>query len=167
MLVTASNQVPNEEKVRQMDEKFEEEWDELPGILNWAIEGLERLRENNHTFSGYPPDSDRHIEMTRANWRAYAKSGIRWLEQCTSKEHSEFVPLSVAYPSYIEFCDCEGIPSQSKRKFSQMVQWDDDVVKTKARSEGVDTGNPVRGFRHIRLLDEWNPVEELSTEGGS
>jgi putative DNA primase/helicase len=150
-----------------MEEKFESEWDELPGILNWAVEGLERLRENNYTFSGYPPSSDRRIELTRENWRAYAKSGIRWLEVCTEVDYDGFVPYQLAYPSYVEFCDREGIPPQSKHKFGQMVEWDDDVVKTKARSEGVDTGNPVRGFRHIRLLDEWNPVEELSTEGDS
>jgi putative DNA primase/helicase len=167
MLVTATNQIPDDKKMRNMEEKFESEWGELPGILNWAVEGLERLRENNYTFSGYPPSSDRRIELTRENWRAYAKSGIRWLEVCTEVDYDGFVPYQLAYPSYVEFCDREGIPPQSKQKFGQMVQWDDDVVKTKARSKVVDTDNPVRGFCRIRLLDEWNPVEELSTEGDS
>jgi putative DNA primase/helicase len=167
MLVTATNQVPDDEKVRNMDEKFEEEWDELPGILNWAVKGLERLRENNHTFSGYPPSSDRRIELTRENWRAYAKSGIRWLEQCTERDPDGFVPYKLAYPSYTEFCDRQEIPSQSKRKFGQMVEWDNAVTRANGRSDDIDTDGSVRGFRGISLLDRWNPAKELSIEGNS
>jgi putative DNA primase/helicase len=162
ILITATNQVPDDEKVRNMDKKFDEEWSELPGILNWAIEGLERLRENNYTFSGYPPSSDRRVELTRENWRAYAKSGIRWLEQCTEHNHDGFVPYELAFPSYVEFCDRKGIPPQSKRKFGEMVDWDNAVSRTNRRSDDIDTDDPVRGFRGINLLDEWNPAKELS-----
>jgi putative DNA primase/helicase len=167
MLVTATNQVPDGEKVRNMDEKFEEEWGELPGILNWAVEGLKRLRENNYMFSGYPESSDCRIEITRESWRAYAKSGIRWLELCTEVDHDRFVPYELAYPSYVEFCKQQGIPQQSKRKFCQMVDWDDTVKRTKGRSDDIDANDPVRGFRGISLLDKWNPAKELPTEDNS
>lgn len=166
MLITATNQVPYDEKVRNMEEKFEEDWGELPGILNWALEGLERLSKNDWTFSGYP-EPDRRIEMTRENWRAYAKSGIRWLEQCTVVDHEGFVPYELAHPSYVKFCDQHGIPPQSKRKFGQMVEWDDAVTRTNGRSDDIDTDDPVRGFRGISLLDKWNPAKELSIEGDS
>lgn len=167
MLVTATNQVPDGEKVRNMAEKFESEWGELPGILNWAVEGLKRLRENNHMFSGYPESSDCRIEITRESWRAYAKSGIRWLELCTEVDHDRFVPYELAYPSYVEFCKQQGIPQQSKRKFCQMVDWDDTVKRTKGRSDDIDANDPVRGFRGISLLDKWNPAKELPTEDNS
>lgn len=167
MLVTATNQVPNDEKVRDMDEKFETEWDELPGILNWAVEGLERLRKNNWMFTGYPESGDRRIEITRENWRAYAKSGIRWIEQCTKVDHDGFVPYKLAYPSYVKFCDRQGIPQQSKRKFGQMVDWDDAVTRTNGRSDDIGIDDPVRGFRGISLLDEWNPAKELLIEDES
>jgi len=159
MLVTASNQVPDDEKIRNMPSKFEDEWGELPGILNWAIEGLERLQSNNHEFTGYPPSADERIALTRREWRAYAKSGLRWAEECCLNKTDSFIPWSVAYESYQQYCDEKGLPVQSESNFKKMVLWPDERTKTKQRSDLVDTDNPVWGVRDLHLMDEWEPTE--------
>jgi hypothetical protein len=45
-----------------------------------------------------------------------------------------------------------------------MVDWDNAVSRTNGRSDDIEKSGSVRGFRGIKLLNEWNPAKDLSVE---
>ncbi|PGT88753.1 phage/plasmid primase, P4 family [Bacillus sp. AFS040349] len=103
---------PNERNVNLLQELLKE----LPGILNWAIKGLKRLRENNYQFS-----QCRVIEECHRTYYA-EQNPVRefFLEHVVLKEGTR-TKRSDFYDKYLRWLNMQGI--DDKRTKSRQIFW--------------------------------------------
>jgi putative DNA primase/helicase len=81
---------------------------ELPGILNWALDGLERLNEQ-HQFTR-PASTDETITALQ-DLASPVAAFLR--DRCeTGPEHQ--VPIDDLYAAWVEWCENNGQPKKSK-----------------------------------------------------
>lgn len=93
LTLKAPNSVDPENRVPNFGEKLYDE--EASGILNWMLEGLERL-EQNKGFTLDPEPVD-----TKMMWNEYGDSAQRFLWECGEKvSPEEFVTVDEAYEEY-------------------------------------------------------------------
>jgi len=115
LLVAFPHTIPRDERDPDLDTKLQAE---LPGILNWALDGLDRLREQGH-FSGDLPPAE-----TQGKWESWGDSIARFKERCLDFEvkatHTEL--KSEVYDAYLSFCEAEGAPAESKQKFGREIK---------------------------------------------
>jgi len=81
---------------------------ELPGILNWAIAGLQRLRQN-----GYFTITKSRKEIER-EWVRMTDSLRAFVETFVVKSKDEYIQKDVFYYAYTAFCDDNDIAAASK-----------------------------------------------------
>jgi putative DNA primase/helicase len=85
---------------------------ELPGILNWALEGLKRLRANGGKFTVVES-----VENTRTEYQVETNPVRQWLaERCeiTEKPATDFPPL---FEDFREWCKDSEFKVPSKTAF--------------------------------------------------
>ena len=112
LLVPFPETVPEEDRDKFLDQKLQ---DELPGILNWAIEGLQRLLGNGG-FTG-----DRSPARTRETWSKWGDSVSRFAKHAIS-EGDDDIPKSDMYAAFLEFCRQESIPSDTQHKMTRELK---------------------------------------------
>ena len=110
LLVPFPETIPEPERDKHLDQKLVEE---LPGILNWAIEGLQRLLANGK-FTG-----DRSPGRTQDTWQKWSDSVSRFKDAAIEESGSEEIPKSELYAAYLEFCREEGIPSDTQHSLTR------------------------------------------------
>lgn len=129
--------VPKAERDKHLDEKLQAE---LPGVLNWAIEGLQRLM-NNGGFTG-----DRAPGRTQDTWQKWSDSVSRFKDAAISEGGHDDIAKSKLYAAYIEYCRQEGIPSDTQHSLTK-------GLKQEGLADGRDyiDGEQVRVFHDISL----------------
>jgi putative DNA primase/helicase len=129
LLVPFPETVPKAERDRTLDDTFQGE--ELSGILNWALEGLQRLLAND-AFTG-----DRSPGQTQDTWQKWADSVSRF-ESVALTSGVEPIPKSEVYAAYLEFCRQEGMPSDTQHSMTRVL-----------KQEGLTDGRAhIEGDRH-------------------
>ena len=145
LLTRPGSQVENPD--RELADKLIEE---LPGILNWALDGLERLRWNgwNFTVSARSREALEEQRRESCNVISFMESDfVRWGEdlQVFSKD---------AYNAYVHWCDlnCEDYVKQ--RTFTKYLR---EHYKGKAEySENIAIQKiRARGFRGFACPEKW------------
>jgi len=122
---------------------------ELPGILNWALNGLDRLRERGRIAE---PD-----ESVQAKFRMlYASEPVRGFveEQCTLDPNAG-TDKAVLYPRYVEYCRTTGVHPIAANKFAERLHSLYPVVAPSKRSAADGSRPPI--FAGIRLNDRELP----------
>jgi P4 family phage/plasmid primase-like protien len=150
--IEASNVVPQEEQIppNEMQAKFEREY---PGILNRALDGLDRLRKNS-SFSYEPvPDQVERI------WQGFGDSVSRFIEERIeiTDNPEDAIPKAEVYERYTTFCS-EGDSGEpvSQRKLTTRLKQQPGITDGKNRKgKKLQNGNrkPVLCYRGIRLSD--------------
>ena len=102
--------VPEAERDKHLDDKLEAE---LPGILNWAIEGLQRL-VGNGGFTG-----DRAPGHTQDTWQKWSDSVSRFADAAIDDDGTEDIPKAKIYAAFLEYCRQEGIPSDTQHSLTR------------------------------------------------
>ena len=107
ILVRFTQQVLDEAKQdkRLTDGNFWQESGELPGIFNWAVEGLKRLKARGHFVE--PPE----CAVEKEAYKQAANPAVTFLtENCVAKAGSE-ITSSEIYPIYFQWVkDRGGMP---------------------------------------------------------
>jgi putative DNA primase/helicase len=98
-------------KDKELTEKLKAE---LPGILNWAIQGCVEWQQ------GGLRDPDKVRAATRS-YRVESDTLGRFLEQETVREESEEVRASELYEAYKSWCDSEGEKSMTQTMFGKRL----------------------------------------------
>ena len=145
LLVPFPETVPEEDRDKFLDEKLQ---DELPGILNWAIEGLQRLLGNGG-FTG-----DRSPARTRETWSKWGDSVSRFAKHAIT-DGDDDIPKSDMYAAFLEFCRQESIPSDTQHKMTRELKQEgfkDDRAYVNGAQKRVFTGVSWTG-RGEELLD--------------
>jgi putative DNA primase/helicase len=108
---------------------------ELPGILNWALEGLHRLTvENGNTFTRLT-SADEAI-MTMRDLASPVGAFVR--EKCQTGPHKE-IETQVLYAAYRTWCDESGQVRASKETFGRDLKAVVPAIK-KTRPRGITSG---------------------------
>ena len=147
LLVSFPRTVPRNERDPHLDEKLV---DELPGILNWALDGLERLREQRHFSGDLPPGA------TQEKWASWGESVKRFKQRCLETEPGAFVSKSRAYDAYAQFCEAEGIPVETRQKFGRELMNDSNVGEAQRTIDGSRTWV----YAGVHLLEDRLPSPE-------
>jgi putative DNA primase/helicase len=115
---------------------------ELSGILNWALDGLDRLKDNEWQFS-YSDDSI-------AIYRRKSNPVIAFLEDCC-EEYEGYVLKSDLMMAYNRWAKSQNLPpSKSRKAFSQAIL-DQEEIPVEIFRPNIDGDRP-EAWRGIRLV---------------
>lgn len=89
---------------------------ELPGILNWSLEGLRRLQEND-AFTDSKAMNEAKEKYEREN-----DSIMAFLSNCTSDDPDSSESIKRLYAAYKNFCDNNGFKPQTKRTLTDRLR---------------------------------------------
>jgi P4 family phage/plasmid primase-like protien len=116
----------------------------LSGVLNWSLEGLQRLLKQNGFTRGET------LEQLEDRWIVEGDSVKAFTERCTQNEIGGKTEKSTAYEAYTQFCEKHKITPKTRSRFQREFR-----ENTKA-DEGVTTvdGKQARVWWHIILKEE-------------
>ena len=137
LLVPFPETIPEPERDKHLDQKLQSE---LPGVLNWAIQGLQRLM-NNGGFTG-----DRSPGRTQDTWQKWSDSVSRFKDAAIDEDGTDEIPKAKLYAAYLEYCRQEGIPSDTQHSLTR-------GLKQEGLADGrsyID-GEQVRVFHNLGL----------------
>jgi putative DNA primase/helicase len=142
MIVAFPETVPREERDKDLPDRLSLEID---GILRWAVEGLQRLLQNEDFTRDLTP------QETRRLWEEHASSigqfKIRCLNVTGNGEHA--VPKDEVYDAYGQFCMDKGLPTESQRKLTRVLKRDPRIGQAKRTPPGFE--NQVRCYTGVEL----------------
>ncbi|HAT4133124.1 DNA primase [Clostridium perfringens] len=139
IIVPFNRQIDKSKIDKALKYKFQREKE---GILNWALEGLKRLYENNFEFS--------ENELTDGVKKEYKRENnnvISFVEECCELDGLFSCSRIELYESYKEFCVEAGLKALSQIKFNKELEGNFNI--TRSRSGKLRSWNGVR----IKLED--------------
>ena len=139
IIVPFSRQIDKSKIDKALKYKFQREKE---GILNWALEGLKRLYENNFEFS--------ENELTDGVKKEYKRENnnvISFVEECCEIDSLFSCSRIEIYEAYKEFCVEAGLKALSQIKFNKELEGNFNI--TRSRSGKLRLWNGVR----IKLED--------------
>ncbi|MDM0738214.1 phage/plasmid primase, P4 family [Clostridium perfringens] len=139
IIVPFSRQIDKSKIDKSLKYKFQREKE---GILNWALEGLKRLYENNFEFS--------ENELTDGVKKEYKRENnnvISFVEECCELDGLFSCSRIELYEAYKEFCVEAGLKALSQIKFNKELEGNFNI--TRSRNRKLRSWNGVR----IKLED--------------
>lgn len=127
LLVAFPSSVPEPEQDRKLTEKLK---GELPGVLNWALDGLQRLVDQG----GFT--NDRTTGATADTWQKWGNTVDRFASVCVETGADTPIPKKDVYHRYIRFCEQENMPAEPQRVFTRRLKTEHGVTDGKAHVEG-------------------------------
>lgn len=112
LLVNFQRVIPRERQIRNLADELKQE---LPGILNWAIDGLHSLNAKGFII---PAAHEQLLEQYRQDSdpaRAFL------IEHYQPGQEDECIPTSDVYGAYREWCEANGYKALGERTFGQAV----------------------------------------------
>jgi len=146
LLVAFPETIPERDRDKHLDDKLQ---DELPGVLNWAIEGLQRLLGNGKFTA------DRSPGRTQDTWSKWADSVTRF-KKAAVEDGDDDIPKSEMFAAYLQYCREEGIPSDTQHKMTR-------ELKAAGLEDGrayVDGGGRERCFLNVNLTSRGEQLLE-------
>ncbi|ELC8402139.1 DNA primase [Clostridium perfringens] len=134
IIVPFSRQIEKSKIDKSLKYKFQREKE---GILNWALEGLKRLYENNFEFS--------ENELTDGVKKEYKRENnnvISFVEECCEIDSLFSCSRIEIYEAYKEFCVEAGLKTLSQIKFNKELEGNFNI--TRSRSGKLRSWNGVR-----------------------
>jgi len=119
--------IPCDERKERFEDKLKTE---LPGILNWALEGYARLMETGGFTDELSLDEKRNL------WKAYGNSIDRFVEERTERVGGTDIPKDELYAAYERFCEEQGLPTKPKQTFTKHLKRDYDVDTSRPKLNG-------------------------------
>jgi putative DNA primase/helicase len=118
---------------------------ELPGILNWALDGLARLRARGRIAEP--------AESTEAKIRMlHSSEPVRgFVEDKCALDPKGAIDKATLYPIYVEFCRTTGVHPLAANKFAERLHYLFPTVKASKRSASDGARPPI--FAGLRLND--------------
>lgn len=134
IIVPFSRQIDKNKIDKALKYKFQREKE---GILNWALEGLRRLYENNFEFSENELTDEVKKEYKREN-----NNVISFVEECCEIDSLFSCSRIEIYEAYKEFCVEAGLKTLSQIKFNKELEGNFNI--TRSRSGKLRSWNGVR-----------------------
>jgi len=135
--------VPPEEQVSKTD-LLDELTAELPGILNWALEGLDRLRQNEDFTDAPSPDE------VRRRWEQFGSPVERFKHTRLVKDPDVVVPKRRVQEEFTMFCLDNGYEDFGDQELTRELTKDPAIGQSQRR---IDGDRP-RVYTGIRLAGD-------------
>lgn len=118
------------EQVANLEKTWLEDKEEPSGILNWMIEGKDRLLKNGR-FTKSKTQQESILEFKRLS-----DSISAWLHECIIFDKCLWITRSEAYEDYKDYCDAIGAEVESNRTFTQTLKHTPKIKDTKKKVRG-------------------------------
>lgn len=142
LLIPFGVSIPEDEQDRTLSARIRKT--ELPGVLNWALRGLARLRKNDG-FTTPQATTDAILKL-RAKSSPVLAFILSNFEECECAK----VCSNAAYTKYFRSCECESWEPVSPQQFGKEIRIAFPKVKYKqSRSKG-ERGGYYQGMRKKR-----------------
>jgi putative DNA primase/helicase len=132
--------IPPEEQDNELENRLLEE---LPGILNWA---LEELKE----YLGGGLKAPKAVLEATSEYRRENDSLEQFIFECCEMGNLKVCKNTELYGTYLSFCGMSGLNALSQHKFSPELKAREGISSTKSK-HGVE-------WKGIALKDEWVTV---------
>jgi len=143
--------IPRKEQDAKLSEKLTSE-EELAGVLNWAVEGYQRLEERGRFTNEPRPSENRRL------WEEYGNSVERFINKHLEQSPDTHVRKDEAYAAYTEFAKAEQMEVVTKHKFTAELK--QKGASTAQRRFDGDRKRVYKGFQ----LSEGSPLSNDSEE---
>lgn len=137
--------IPEAEQDKGIEDKLLRE---LPGILNWALEGL----TDYITVGLKTPEA---VKLATAKYRKENDSLEEFLSECCEVEKLKVCKNTDLYGQYINFCRMSGLTALSQHKFSPELSSRPGITSTRSKHGMIWTG--------ITLKKDWCSFEDKAT----
>lgn len=104
---------------------------ELSGLLNWALEGLKRLRANNWHFTG-----TRSTEDVKADYIRRSDTVKAFLNGCTKKDATGWVTRDALYIAYCQYCRKRVLVAKERQAFFEKLPQSGQFGKSQRTVDG-------------------------------
>ena len=125
--------------------------EELSGLLNWSLEGLDRLLKKGR-FS-----TTENLEDIRNEYIRKSNSAKAYIEENLVYENdpAAIIPANELYSKYVIYCQKQELPSMPKRSFTQnMEQWLPQAKNTTARINN----KVIRVWQFVKIVTDVTEV---------
>ena len=144
-LIPFTATIPEAERVKEYEKTL---YSELPGILNWALEGLKEYIENGL-------DAPKAVTDATAEYRQENDSLEQFISECCEVEKLKACKNSDLYCQYANFCRMSGLTALSQTRFSPELASRPGISSTRSK-HGID-------WTGIALKKDWCRVEDNPT----
>jgi P4 family phage/plasmid primase-like protien len=132
-----------EQDDRLVDEKFWKESGELSAILEWALEGLDRLIKRGHFKEA------EKCQASKNNLRVQNNPALDFISEYIKESKGCYISPRKTYQLYDSFCESQGYKPVGARKLTEEIKKAFPLVtQDKAPSKNVD-GQRDRKFRGV------------------
>ena len=115
---------------------------EMSGLLNWAIEGLVRLRKNGHFAYKRDWQTNKNIMQGESNNIA------KFVYECCSYKGDVWIANIELYDKYEEFCNLNDITKETEQKFFKDIRKCCNFAKF-----GIKNDNNKWGVKGLKIKD--------------
>jgi len=115
LIIPFPNWIPPADRDQDLSDRLTTD-DELAGVLNWALEGLDRLVEHGR-FTGEGTVGDK-----RDLWQSYSDSVERFINEYVEFDPDAVTQKATAYTAYTAFCDDAGLPPEDQQKLTRELK---------------------------------------------
>ncbi len=146
LLIPFLRQVPKEQRTRDMDSvRYWQNSGELPGMLIWALRGLQRLyTQGDFTHSQVS-------ENATDDFRVESNPTRGFMLECLQADYTTTTVSAAIFDLYKEWCKTNGYKSYSNKKFTDQVLKQFPGAKTVlTRDTG---GKRARGIEGVKISD--------------
>ena len=152
LIIPCEHHIEEDQKDANMDEKLQRE---LPSIMNWALEGLHRLKDNGYVFT-----ESEAVNNAREEYRKVSDNVYRFLSEnyIITRDYNDRILRSSFDNAYLSWAlASDGIKALKKSNIPERLA-SFGVVCNKGNAEGARNVNVYRGIKE-------KPQEFIPAEG--
>ena len=142
---------------RDLKERLVGNIEEMSGFLNWALEGLQRLRGNGWKFS-----NGKTVEIVKEDYIVRSDPYKAFVMHCIVENSGSQVKKDSLYGAYKEHCDIHKVASRSRDAFFKNFKdnFKEGVLQDYRPNKEEDPDRP-RTFKGILLRDKARWCEQV------
>lgn len=142
--------IEGKNQIQEIEKNWLNDPQERSGILNWMIEGLQRLR-GNHQFTNTRTQQETMIEFERAS-----DSIAAWIDERLIFDPKLYVSRDATFDDYLTYCEDFGLPATDKTRLFNRIRNNTKVRDSRSREDGKET----RVWRGIGLKEPRENFED-------
>lgn len=146
--------IEGKNQIQNIENNWLRDQEETSGVLNWMLEGLQRLIANGK-FSLTKTQHDMMIEFERAS-----DSIAAWIDERLIFHQNKFTERELVMQDYMDYCEFYGIYQADKNKLFERLRNTPKVKDTKTRI----IGKQVRVWKGFELKPKLDLPEEVITQ---
>jgi len=148
LLVSFPATVPREKRDPKLPQRLEKE---LDGVLRWAVEGLERvLEQEGFSYDLTPADTRRQWEEHSSSIGRFKASALK-----VTGDSADIAVKENAFSAYTAFCQNQGLSTETQQELTRTLKRDPKITDAHRTPQGWS--NQTRCYVGVQLREGWHP----------